>query len=73
MIQTLVTNAKVEIWEFVIHKFTNQGGGFSRRGDVSHEAHSPTDAEWNAMSYTQRKEYSEAASVRAAQNGSRRR
>jgi hypothetical protein len=69
MLSTLVTRAQVECFESIIARLTNQGGGFSRRGDVSHETQSPTDEEWNKMSYTAQKEYAE----RSSQNGSGRR
>jgi hypothetical protein len=70
MIWTLKTASQVEIWENIITKL--QGAtGFNAGGRIAPEPASPTDAQWNAMSYTQQKAYAEAATARAERGGRR--
>lgn len=69
MLMTLSTRHQVEIWEDVIRKLTNGGGGsFSQRGrDMDPQTIS--DEQWNKMSYHQQVEYARTATARAAQGG----
>jgi hypothetical protein len=71
MISTLVTEGQVKIWEDVITRLTNNGGGsFSRRGNEP-ESEKLSDAAYDKLSYGEKKDYAERASARAAQSGRR--
>jgi len=75
IMQTTVTERQVRGYEIMIQKFTSQGaGGFRTTGREAPDASGrlPSGAEgermWNAMSYHERKEYTE----RFTQPGTRR-
>jgi hypothetical protein len=71
IMRTMVSDAQIRFYEKMITRFTNQGSGsFSRRGN---EPDKPgiSDAEWDKMTYTQQKDYSERAT--AAREASARR
>jgi hypothetical protein len=71
MINTLVTEAQVRIWEDVITRSTNGGGGsFSQRGRDM-EPQGISDEAYNKMSYSQKVDYAREASARAANSGRR--
>jgi hypothetical protein len=71
IMRTMVSDAQIRFYEKMITRFTNQGGGaFSRRGN---EPDRPgiTDAEWDKMTYTQQKDYSERATAAREANARR--
>jgi len=72
ILMTLATRHHVTVWEDVIRKLTNGGGGsFSHRGREAPEARTISDEQWNKMSYHQQVEYAREATARAANNGRR--
>jgi hypothetical protein len=64
MIGTLVTAKQLEAFEDIIARHTNQGSGSFSRGGNEPDKPGISDAEWDKMSYTEKKAYSEAASAR---------
>jgi hypothetical protein len=71
MLMTLSTRHQVEIWEDVIRKITNGGGGsFSQRGREV-EPQTISDEAYNKLSYSQKVQYAADATARAANNGRR--
>jgi hypothetical protein len=71
IMRTMVSDAQIRFYEKMITRFTNQGSGsFSRRGNEPDKT-GISDAEWDKMTYTQQKDYSERAT--AAREASARR
>jgi hypothetical protein len=70
VLATLGTVKQVEMFESIIRKLENQGGGsFKTTGREAPDDGRVDDATWNKMSYTQQKDYAERMS---SGNGGRR-
>jgi hypothetical protein len=65
IMRTLVSDAQMRFYEKLITRFTNQGGGDFTGGRREAPTTTLSEAQWAAMSYTEKKAYSEAASARA--------
>jgi hypothetical protein len=70
MLNTLLTESQVKIWEDVVTRLTNQGSGSFRQTGRDPEPNKLSDAAYDALSYTQKKEYAEQATARTG-NGRR--
>jgi hypothetical protein len=71
MLNTLLTESQVRIWEDIITRSTNGGaGGFSQRGRDPNDGR-VDQATYDKMSYGQQKEYAERMTARAASSGRR--
>jgi len=73
MLNTMLMESQVRIWEDIITRATNggSGGSYSSRGREAPEARTISDEQWNKMSYHQQVEYAREATARAANNGRR--
>lgn len=72
ILRTMVSDAQLRFYEKLITRFVNQGGGNFSSGRREAEPTGLSDEQWNAMSYSQKLDYSRAASAQAASNGRRR-
>src|SRR5262249_48854562 len=71
ILATMVSRHHVAVFEDIIQRFTNQGGGNFTGARRDAEPMTLSQAQWDTMSYTEKKDYSERASAQAASRGRR--